>query len=70
MTPDTIVRAGLYLRVSTENQAAAGISPLTSVRASLESHLMAFAAEEARVEGTMVDMAAYRARVEGEAGTC
>jgi len=42
-------------------------SPLTSARASLESHLMAFAAEEARVQGTVVDMAVYRARVEREA---
>ena len=42
-------------------------SPLTSARASLESHLMAFDAEEARVQGTVVDMAVYRARVEREA---
>jgi hypothetical protein len=38
--------------------------PLTSARASLESHLLAFAAEQARVEGTVVDMAAYRRQVE------
>jgi len=38
--------------------------PLTSARASLESHLMAFAAERARVEGTIVDMGAYRQQVE------
>lgn len=36
---------------------------LTSARASLESHLMALAAEEARVEGTVLDMDAYRASV-------
>jgi predicted dehydrogenase len=41
--------------------------PLTSARASLESHLLAFAAERARVEGTIVDMAAYRQQVEGVA---
>jgi predicted dehydrogenase len=41
--------------------------PLTSARASLESHLLAFAAEQARVEGTIVDMAAYRQQVEGVA---
>ena len=41
--------------------------PLTSARASLESHLLAFAAEKARVEGTMVDMDAYRQQVEGAA---
>ncbi|RIK47442.1 MAG: gfo/Idh/MocA family oxidoreductase [Chloroflexi bacterium] len=38
--------------------------PLTSARASLESHLLAFAAEEARLAGTVVDMAAFRARAE------
>jgi len=41
--------------------------PLTSARASLESHLMAFAAERARVEGTLVDMGAYRAEIEDRA---
>jgi len=40
---------------------------LTSARASLESHLMAFAAEKARVEGVIVDMDAYRRQVEGVA---
>ncbi len=34
--------------------------PLTNGRASLESHLMAFAAEQARVEGSVIDMAAFR----------
>ncbi len=33
---------------------------LTPARDSLESHLMAFAAEEARVSGTIVDMAQFR----------
>lgn len=42
-------------------------TPLTSARASLESHLMAFAAERARVEGMMVDMAAYKAEIEARA---
>ena len=37
---------------------------LTSARESLESHLMAFAAEEARLNGTVVDMAEFRARAE------
>ena len=32
----------------------------TTARESLESHLMAFAAERARVEGSVVDMAQYR----------
>jgi hypothetical protein len=37
---------------------------LTSARASLESHLQAFAAERSRLTGATVDMAAYRAEVE------
>jgi predicted dehydrogenase len=41
--------------------------PLTSARASLEGHLMAFAAEEARVGRMIVDMDAYRQQVEGAA---
>jgi len=41
--------------------------PLTSARASLESHLTAFAAEQARIEGTIVDVDAYRQQVEGAA---
>jgi len=40
-----------------------GQSVLTSARESVESHLMAFAAEEARLGNTVVDMAAYRARL-------
>ena len=42
----------------------AGSTSLTTSRESLESHLMAFAAEEARVEGTIVDMDAYRTTAE------
>lgn len=38
--------------------------PLTPARESLESHLLAFAAEEARLSGQTVDMAAFRARAE------
>ncbi|MFN8493582.1 MAG: Gfo/Idh/MocA family oxidoreductase [Caldilineaceae bacterium] len=37
---------------------------LTSARVSLESHLLAFAAEEARRNGTVVTMADFRARAE------
>jgi predicted dehydrogenase len=40
------------------------IAPLTTARVSLESHLLAFAAEEARVSGLVVDMAAFRAQAE------
>ena len=35
--------------------------PLTDARAALESHLLAFAAEEARLKGAVIDMADYRA---------
>jgi predicted dehydrogenase len=39
----------------------------TSARDSLESHLMAFAAEESRLNGgALIDMAEYRARIEAE----
>jgi hypothetical protein len=31
--------------------------PLTSARASPESHIMAFAAEQSRIEGKVIDMA-------------
>jgi predicted dehydrogenase len=40
---------------------------LTTARESLESHLLAFAAEEARLDYTTIDMPEYRARVEAEA---
>jgi predicted dehydrogenase len=36
--------------------------PLTNAQASLESHLLAFAAEEARVSGEVIDMETYRAQ--------
>jgi hypothetical protein len=36
---------------------------LTSARNSLESHLMAFAAEESRLGGGVIDMDAYRRAV-------
>jgi predicted dehydrogenase len=40
------------------------IPPLTTARASLESHLLAFAAEEARLNHTVVEMKNFRARAE------
>lgn len=40
---------------------------LTSARISLESHLLAFAAERSRLSGTIVDMPAYRAEIESTA---
>jgi predicted dehydrogenase len=39
-------------------------SALTSARESLESHLMAFAAEQARVEGSVIEMKDFRRQVE------
>lgn len=40
-------------------------SPMqTTARASLESHLMAFAADEARLQGSVIDMDAYRRQAE------
>jgi len=42
-----------------------GAEGLTTSRESLESHLMAFAAEQARVETSIVELAAYRQRAEG-----
>ncbi len=39
-------------------------APLTDVRTSLESHLLAFAAEEARLTHGVVEMAEFRARAE------
>jgi predicted dehydrogenase len=40
------------------------VEGLTTCRESLESHLMAFAAEQARVEGTIVSMDEFRKRAE------
>ncbi|MEJ2737015.1 MAG: Gfo/Idh/MocA family oxidoreductase [Anaerolineae bacterium] len=40
----------------------------TGARESLESHLMAFAAEEARVEGSIVHMDAFRRQADGMVG--
>jgi hypothetical protein len=38
-------------------------NPLTGARASLESHIMAFAAEKSRVEEQIIRMAEYRNEV-------
>ena len=40
------------------------IAPLTTARVSLESHLLAFAAEDARLNGQVIALADYRARAE------
>jgi predicted dehydrogenase len=37
---------------------------MTTAREALESHLMAFAADEARIDGTIIEMAAFRERAE------
>jgi predicted dehydrogenase len=39
------------------------VKPLTGARASLESHIMAFAAEKSRVEGEIIDMEKYRKEI-------
>ena len=39
---------------------------VTTARESLESHLLAFAAEEARLQYSVIDMAEYRTRVDAE----
>jgi predicted dehydrogenase len=44
------------------------IAPLTTARVSLESHLLAFAAEEARLRGEVVDMALFRLQAENVTG--
>jgi predicted dehydrogenase len=68
--PETLVGAhgggdtGL-LRAFVASLRGGGQSPLTDARAALESHLLAFAAEQARVEGTVIDMDAYRAAALG-----
>jgi predicted dehydrogenase len=41
-----------------------GMATLTTARESLESHLMAFAADRARLDGEVVDMATFRRRTE------
>jgi hypothetical protein len=42
----------------------ADMEGLTSARVSLESHLLAFAAERSRATGTAINMAAYRTEIE------
>ena len=46
-----------------------GKGAMTSAQASLESHLMSFAAERARQTGEVLDMVAYRKRVLARAMT-
>jgi predicted dehydrogenase len=52
------------LRDPSTAMTTAGSTTLTTSRESLESHLMAYAAEEARVEGTILHMGDYRQRAE------
>ena len=40
------------------------MAPLTPARISLESHLLAFAAEEARLTGAVIDFAEFCQRAE------
>ncbi len=56
---DERLMAGFVDVLNGKEQAA-----LTSARGALESHLLAFAAERARVEGSVIEMAAFRAEAE------
>ena len=47
---------------------AAGVPGRTSAAASLESHLLAFAAEESRLTGEVIDMATVRSTTNGDLG--
>jgi predicted dehydrogenase len=55
------------LREPRAESAPAVPAALTTSRESLESHLMAFAAEEARVNGSIVQMDGFRRRAEATA---
>jgi hypothetical protein len=41
---------------------------LTTARVSLESHLLAFAAEESRLNHTVIEMSQYRQQAESQSG--
>jgi predicted dehydrogenase len=56
------------LRTFAESVRAGARDALTSGRVSLESHLLAFAAERSRLNGSVVDMDAYRAEIESTVG--
>jgi hypothetical protein len=49
--------------VAEVRQGGAHTDVLTPAREAVESHLMAFAAEQARLSGVSVDMSAFRRRV-------
>jgi hypothetical protein len=53
-----------FVRAVSEPSAARGSQSATTARESLESHLMAFAAEQARVNGTVVSVDAFRRQAE------
>ena len=40
---------------------------VTTARSSLESHLIAFAAEQARLDGSVIEMPSFRAQAEEQA---
>jgi len=62
---DAGVMAAFVRAVRGDGSGAGGVAGLTTVQKSLEGHLMAFAADRARLEGKVVDMAAFRRRAEG-----
>lgn len=54
-----------FVRAASKAEPRAGRSPeFTTAQESLESHLMAFAADRARLEGSVVEMADYRRQLE------
>jgi hypothetical protein len=55
-----------FVRALRDPGAARGLGSMTTAREALESHLMAFAAEEARQRGSTVDMAEFRRRAEAQ----
>jgi len=63
-SPETAVHGGgdfLFIDTFIQSlQNKENPQPLTNARASLESHLMAFAAEESRIKGTIIEMKKFR----------
>lgn len=60
---------GAFAEAVRQAEGGTGVTALTTARTSVESHLLAFAAERSRLTSAVVDMAAYRAEIEGLAGS-
>ncbi len=61
---DEGIMAAFVRAASSAEGRAGGATTLTTARESLESHLMAFAADQARLEGSVISMAEFRRRAE------